>query len=77
MYINFMLEPEVALANAEYIRYACPHTAVRDNDEYSLKDNEILYPATPVKSQYFHNLDKDTLDLLSSLWTEVKQYNAK
>ncbi|MCR4615218.1 MAG: spermidine/putrescine ABC transporter substrate-binding protein [Clostridiales bacterium] len=77
LYINFMLDPEMALANAESICYACPHTAVRNNEEYSLKNSEILYPTTPVKSQYFHNLDKDTLDLLSSLWTEVKQYNAK
>ncbi len=76
MYINFMLEPEVALANAEYICYACPHTAVVNNDNYSLKGNEILYPTTPVKSQYFHNLDTETLDLLSSLWTDVKQFTA-
>ena len=72
-----MLEPEIALANAEYICYACPHTAVRNNDKYSLKDNEIIYPKTPVKSQYFHNLDENTQDLLSSLWTEVKQYAEK
>ena len=31
MYINFMLEPEIAYANAEYIYYGCPY-------DYVLKD---------------------------------------
>ncbi|MBQ4116426.1 MAG: spermidine/putrescine ABC transporter substrate-binding protein, partial [Clostridia bacterium] len=39
MYINFLLEPEVALANAEYICYATPNMAVLNNEDYSLKDS--------------------------------------
>lgn len=72
MYINFMLEPEIALANAEYICYACPHTAVLADDRYTLKGNEALYPTKEIKAEYFHNLDQNTLDLISSLWEEVK-----
>lgn len=73
MYINFLLEPEVALANAEYIRYASPNTAVLNNPEYSLKDSEILYPSeeNKPKTQYFHDLDKDIRSYYSSLWNKV------
>lgn len=33
-YINFMLTKEAAIANAEYIGYGCPNTAVRNDPEY-------------------------------------------
>ena len=33
-YINFMLNPEAAIANAEYIYYASPNKMVIDSDEY-------------------------------------------
>ena len=73
MYINFLLEPEVALANAEYIRYASPNTAVIDNDEYSLKGNEYLYPAKEdmPKCEYFHDLPEDVRSYYESLWDKV------
>lgn len=72
LYINFMCEPEIALANAECLGYLCPNTAVLKDERYSLKDSEVLYPKTEFKKQYFHNLDQKTLDLLSKLWDEVK-----
>ena len=72
LFINFMCEPEISLANAEYLYYLCPNTAVLADDRYSLKDNEVLYPKQKVEAEYFHNLDQDTLDLLSRLWEEVK-----
>lgn len=72
LFINFMCEPEIALANAEYLCYLCPNTAVLADERYSLKDSEVLYPKTEVKAEYFHNLEQETLDLLSRLWEEVK-----
>ena len=71
MFINFLLEPEVALANAEYICYASPHTAVVNNDNYSLKGNEILYPKEYPKVQYYHDIDSDTRTYFEKLWEEV------
>ncbi len=71
MFINFLLEPEVALANAEYICYASPNTSVINNDNYSLKGNEILYPKKKPKTQYFHNIDSKTRDYYEKLWEEV------
>lgn len=74
MYINFLLEPEVALANAETIRYASPNTAVVDNEKYSLKGNEVLYPDKSVieNAQWFHNVDDKILAYYEALWVEIK-----
>lgn len=74
LYINFLLREDVALANAEYICYATPNKAVRDSDEYSLKDEKILYPDAEdmPKTQYYHNLPPETLMLMTSLWDNLK-----
>lgn len=72
MFINFLLEPDIALANAEYICYATPHAAVRENPEYSLKDSEVLYPDTLPTIASFRNLPQETLTLMNNLWTEIK-----
>lgn len=74
VYINFLLRGDIALANAEFICYASPNQAVLDNEEYSLRDNRMLYPAeedTP-PTEYFHNLDSETLELMTSLWDYLK-----
>lgn len=75
MYINFLMEPEVALANAEFLCYASPNTSVVNNDNYSLKGNEILYPTVYPKVQWYHNLDRDILVYYEALWTKVKNAN--
>lgn len=74
LYINFLLEPEVALANAEYIYYASPHSVVLELDEYSLKGNEIIYPDASITEnyQYFHNLPAATQTLMSNYWSDLK-----
>ena len=73
MYINFMLEPEVALANVEYICYASPNTAVIENTEYELYGNEILYPAEDAKpkTQYYHDIDVETRSYYEKLWEDI------
>jgi len=72
LFINFMCEPEIALANANYLGYLCPNTAVLADDRYEYKDNEVLYPDKEIKTEYFHNLDQDMLDYLASLWEKIK-----
>lgn len=74
MYINFLLEPEVALANAEYICYASPNTSVINNDNYSFKNDPILYPDTATKknTQYYHDLDPEIRSYYENLWINVK-----
>ena len=60
MYINFLLEPDIALANAEYLYYASPNTTVLDNPDYSLAGNEVVYPSDEItaNTEYFHNLPR-------------------
>lgn len=76
-FINFMMEPEIALANAEYIYYATPNKAVTENDEYSLADSKAVYPddSDIAHAQAFHNLPNDTLQYMNTLWMKVKGGN--
>ncbi len=76
MYINFLLEPEIALEVAEYVMYASPHTDVVNNDDYSLKDNEYLYPSEEnyPKVQYFKDVDASIRSYYERLWEDVKLY---
>ena len=76
MYINFLLEPQIATANAEYIGYASPNTAVINNPDYYYYKNEILYPdeEDKPKVQYYHDIDKEIRMLYETLWCEVKLY---
>ena len=74
-FINFMMEPEIALANAEYIYYATPNKSVLENPDYSLIDSEAVYPEGLENTQSFHNLPVDTLQYMNSLWMKVKGEN--
>ena len=76
MFINFLLEPDIALANAEYIGYATANTAVINNPDYYYYQNEILYPAAEdmPKTQYFHDIDEDIRYYYENLWIDVKLY---
>lgn len=78
VFINFMLEPEVALANAETIGYASAHTALRNMEEYTLKDSKAVYPDfSKLNTFEFYNLPQETLDLSTTLWGTVKQSNTE
>lgn len=74
-YINFLLDPEIALANAWYIGYATPNTAVLENEDYEeMAENQYLYPDEEhmPNVEYFHNLPQDTLLMFSDLWNDIK-----
>lgn len=71
LYINFMLDPYIALQNAEYICYASPHTEVVNNPEYSLYQNQYLY-SDDIKNDVFTDLPKDTLNVMSNYWMLLK-----
>ena len=78
-YINFMLEPEIALSNALYIGYATPNRGVLDHPDYAeMLNNEYLYPDKDnmPKTEYFHNLPQETLSFVSDLWNQIKIYGS-
>ena len=72
--INFMLEPEIAIANAEEICYSTPNKSVIENEDYSLADSKAVYPDEEVlaNSQQFHDISNDNLQYMSTLWMKVK-----
>ena len=74
MYINFLLDPQIALANAEYICYATPNTEVVNMEEYTYCGDEILYPSEEdcPEANYYYNLDDETRRYIDKLWEEVK-----
>ncbi len=77
LYINFMLEKDVALANAEYICYASPNTQIINDPDYEYYGNEILYPEKTPKTQIFINLSDQSLAGMNTLWDEVKNYQGE
>ena len=75
LYINFLNEPEVALANAEYICYGSPNSTVYENPDYEYYEDELLYPEEGTfKTQLFTNLSPESLALMSTLWDDIKNY---
>ena len=82
LYINFMLEPEVAIANAEYICYASPNTAVIESEEYITYMTEEIHPDAidilyndfekDFKHEGFVALDEATQEYVNSLWDDLK-----
>ena len=81
IFINYMLSPEPAIANAEYIYYACPNSAVYEDEGYIEDLGEeaiaILYPEMEsfreLYNQYaYRNLDNETLDYINTLWETLK-----
>ena len=80
-FINYMLSPEPAIANAEIIYYACPNKAVFTNEDYidemGEEAMEILYPEigdfSALYNEYaYRNLDEETLNYVNSLWESLK-----
>ena len=94
-YINFMLSTDaviggevcdVARANAEYIYYATPNSAVYENPEYQealgMGDEEcdyyeMLYPegfdfSASYNEFAYANLDPELLAFISDLWLDLK-----
>lgn len=71
-FINFMMEPEVAFENTEYIYYASANKDVQDNEDSSLYGNEAVYPTVKPTCQVFKNLPQNILELENNLWSQIK-----
>ena len=73
-YINFMCDPEVATANAEYICYSTPHTEALGMLSEEVANNPMFYPPQEViaNTEVFITLPADTLKLQKDLWIKLK-----
>ena len=76
LFINYMCEPSVGLANCDYIGYSTPITAVWEQLDDDLKYNEIAYPGEEVmsKAEVFTTLPDEINAALDSQWSEMKSY---
>ncbi len=81
IFINYMLSPEPAIANAELIYYACPNAVVYTDADYieemGEEAMEVLYPEmgdfSALYNKYaYRSLDEETLDFVNTLWESLK-----
>jgi spermidine/putrescine transport system substrate-binding protein len=77
LFINFMCETDVALANMEEILYASANYEAADlfAEELAPDDYEIMFASdeTRANCDIFTNLPQETLELYSTLWVELKK----
>lgn len=73
LYINFLCEGEVALANIEYINYASPNNASIAMMSEETKNNEIIYPKNEIldNCEVYITLPEETNLLMEELWNEI------
>ncbi|MBP5209575.1 MAG: spermidine/putrescine ABC transporter substrate-binding protein [Clostridia bacterium] len=81
LFIDFMLDPEIATQNANYISYASPNLAVIDHEDYDHAEGtpgyEILYvlPQSyrddPSRMQEYYNLSEETLQMMQDKWLKL------
>ncbi len=72
-FINFMLDPENAKKNIDYINYSTPNKEALELLEDEVKKNPVAYPSDDIinKSEFFKDLG-DKIKLYDDMWLEIK-----
>lgn len=75
-FINFMLKPENAAQNAEYIGYATPNDAAKALLPKEIKDDKAFYPdqETINHLEVYDNLGQKWLGIYNDLYLQIKMY---
>lgn len=73
MFINFLLDPEIAKINAEYIGYSIPNTGALELLDPEVTKNPVAYPSKDVmnKTETFRDLG-DNIRLYDEAWIQLK-----
>lgn len=72
-FINFMLEPENAALNSEYVWYSLPSTAAKELLSEELRDNEVAYPSFELIEQLEVFRDPGSyVKHYDEMWQEIK-----
>lgn len=74
-FINFMLEPENAAVNAEYVWYSLPSSAARELLSEELRNNEVAYPTKESLADL--EVFRDPGDLVrryDDIWQNIKNH---
>ena len=75
MYINFLCETDIALANCEYIGYSTPHTEAYNLLDDETKNNPLQYPDDEylnTKTEPYLALSDKTTKFTQDQWNELK-----
>lgn len=75
MFINFLLEPQIGLANTEAVGYSTPNTEVYKLLPEELINDGISYPTSEYlesKTEAFKDLANGGDERMSELWTEIR-----
>lgn len=77
MFINFMCETEVALANTEYICYSSPQKEVRALLPPELAESELMYPSEEYLAlcEPFNVLPDEINSAMDKAWSDVRSYD--
>jgi spermidine/putrescine transport system substrate-binding protein len=77
MFINFMCEPEVSAANADYIWYSTPISAAKELLELDEETLAIAYPDEEAKKnmEVFTSLSDEANQLMDDLWVSAVRTN--
>lgn len=76
-FLNFMLEPQNAAQNAEYVGYATPNKAALRLLPASVRNDKQFYPdlKTMNNLEVYKNLSPKDVELYNDLFLEFKMYN--
>ena len=72
-FINFMLQPENAAQNSEYVWYSLPSTAAKELLSDELRENEVAYPPLELLDELEVFRDPGSfVKLYDEMWQEIK-----
>ena len=77
MFINYLCEPDVGLANCDFIGYSTPITAVWEMLDDDLKYSPIAYPSEEVlaNTEVFVSLPDEINSAMDMAWSDMKSYD--
>lgn len=73
-FINFMLRPDVAAQNADYVGYSTPNAAAIELMDPEVTEDERFYPSAEVTDtlEYYDNIGKANLAKYNDIFLEFK-----
>lgn len=75
-FINFMLRPDIALMNADYIGYSTPITRAVEQLEDEVRFSDVAYPADALlRTLEIFRDPSDMLEVYDRIWTEILSSN--
>ena len=72
-FINYMYDPDIALANCEYVGYSTPNVAAREKLPDDIKNNTSYYPdADTFNTLQMYFSSSEIEETYSAIWNTVK-----